>query len=236
MVRNTERVASRNLHFRKERKFVITGRGIGVVECAVKSHPAMFSRAFPPRHVNNIYFDTPEHQNFKDNVVGSANRHKFRIRWYGDQFGYIKKPVLEIKIKKGLAGTKRHYQLLPFTLEQGFTHETIIDILKQSNIPLELMEILRYLTPALLNRYYRRYYLSANRKFRITLDNKLSYTRISKYQNFFLQRIKDDNRVIMELKYDTEHDKEAGWISGGFPFRLSKNSKYVNGRDRLNLW
>ena len=38
----------------------------------------------------------------------------------------------------------------------------------------------------------------------------------------------------MELKYDTEHDMEANTISGFFPFRMTKNSKYVNGVDHLD--
>ena len=222
------------LIFRKERKFVVNDASITSVEFFIKSHFAMFFQPFPPRFVNNVYFDSKEFGNYGDNVVGSMNRHKFRIRWYGEQFGYIKKPVLEIKIKKGLAGTKRHYNLVPFTFEPGFTIKTIEEVFDQSDLPKEIREMLRYQSPALLNQYHRKYYLSADRKFRLTLDHKLRYIKISRYLNSFLQRISIDNDVIVELKYDTELDEEANRITANFPFRLSKNSKYVNGIDELD--
>lgn len=106
------KAAIKTLIYRKERKFVVSGKSATAVEFFIKVHPAMFSQPFPPRFVNNIYFDSKDFHNYGDNVIGTANRVKFRIRWYGEQFGYIKKPVLEIKIKKGLAGSKRHYPLI----------------------------------------------------------------------------------------------------------------------------
>lgn len=235
MVQNTAKQAD-SLHYRKERKFVVEEVGLNVVESIVKSHPAMFSRAYPPRHVNNIYFDTPKFQNLNDNVIGSANRYKFRIRWYGPQLGFIEKPVMEIKIKKGLAGSKMHFPLAPFTLKRGISQTQIEEILSESVLPDEMRAILETLSPTLLNRYHRKYFHSANRKFRITLDHQLSFTRISRYQNYFLRRIINKDKIVLELKYDVAHDEEAGWISNNFPFRLSKNSKYVNGVTNLDVW
>jgi hypothetical protein len=101
---------------------------------------------------------------------------------------------------------------------------------------LEIQESLKFLEPTLLNRYFRKYYLSANRKFRVTLDTQLRYTRISSHQNYFLRIAKNDSDVVMEMKYDVEDDQAAGSVSSGFPFRLTKNSKYVNGVDHLDLW
>lgn len=231
-----EKAVNKSLEFRKERKFVVTALNIDQLESIVKSHPALFSRAYPPRFVNNIYFDSPKYQNYGANVVGSANRTKIRIRWYGDQFGYIAKPILEMKIKKGLAGTKKHVALQPFNLKEGLSHKTIRKLIDQSDVTAEIREMLEYLSPTLLNRYFRKYYISSDRKYRITLDHKLSYTRIARYQNYFLQRVQDNSRVILELKYGIEDDEDANRISREFPFRMTKNSKYVNGVDRLDLW
>ncbi|MFT6321967.1 MAG: hypothetical protein ACJAT4_002902 [Granulosicoccus sp.] len=47
---------------------------------------------------------------------------------------------------------------------------------------------------------------------------------------------KNDTDVVMEMKYDVDDDQEAGKVSSAFPFRLTKNSKYVNGVDHLDLW
>lgn len=66
--------------FRKERKFVIEGFGLAQVEAVVRSHPALFSCPFSARYINNIYFDTREFRNYRDNVAGSMKREKFRIR------------------------------------------------------------------------------------------------------------------------------------------------------------
>mgnify|MGYP000064482483 CR=1 FL=1 len=38
-----------------------------------------------------------------------------------------------------------------------------------------------------------------------------------------------ENNKIVELKYALNDDNDANKVSGQFPFRLNKNSKYVNG-------
>jgi len=88
----------------------------------------------------------------------------------------------------------------------------------------------------LLNRYQRKYYLSADRRFRVTLDTNVTYTLISRYQNYFMRSVIDRDNVIMELKYDIKDDAHVDWISDYFPFRMTKNSKYVNGVDSLDAW
>jgi SPX domain protein involved in polyphosphate accumulation len=205
------------------------------MEFYIKSHSAMFYQPYPPRFVNNIYFDSNQFHSYNDNVLGSTYRQKFRIRWYGDRFGYISKPVLEIKIKKGLAGTKNSFKLVPFTFEAGFTQDILEDVFDKSDLPDEIRELLKHQTPVMLNQYHRKYYISADRKFRLTLDHKLRYTKIAKYQNSFLHLVSNDRDVIVELKYDIEFDEEASRITGSFPFRLTKSSKFVNGVDELDV-
>ena len=222
--------------FRKERKFVIEGFDIAQVEAVVKSHPALFSVPFPPRYINNIYFDTREFRNYRDNVAGSTNREKFRIRWYGEQYGEVKKPVLEIKIKRGLAGTKKYAPLKPITLKPGFSMKDIEEWLDQSDLSPEYREALKYLQPSLHNRYRRKYFLSADKRFRLTLDDQLAYVNVPKLPGFFTHREMEHGKVVMEIKYDTENDVYASWLTDHFPFRLSKNSKYVIGVKKLDIW
>ena len=83
MEQNTEKVVNKSLIYRKERKFVVSEKPATAVEFFIKAHSAMFFQPFPPRIVNNIYFDSKDFHNYGDNVIGSANRVKFRIRWYG---------------------------------------------------------------------------------------------------------------------------------------------------------
>ena len=64
------------------------------VRALVKLHPSMFYEPYPPRYVNNLYLDTEDMENYLDNVSGVAERRKVRIRWYGDLFGDIGRPML----------------------------------------------------------------------------------------------------------------------------------------------
>ncbi len=225
-----------NLVYRNERKYAISDVDIHAVENYVRSHPALFTQPFPARYVNNIYFDTIRYQDYSENLIGAMNRNKYRIRWYGQQFGHIENPVLEIKIKKGVTGAKKLFPLVPFTLDETFSSKKIDVIINKSVIPDQIKETLRHYSPSLLNLYYRKYFLSADRRFRLTLDSQISYTRITKYQNYFLRKVSDISNVIMELKYEIKYDTEFNLISNHFPFRMTKNSKYVNGIDHLDLW
>ena len=47
--------------------------------------------------------------------------------------------------------------------------------------------------------------------------------------NNFSKIPQSDPFNVVELKYGLEDDRLANRISNEFPFRLSKNSKYVNG-------
>ena len=221
-------------NYRYERKFTIPDSySTKAIELFIKKNKALFREVYHQRQVNNIYFDTPNYQDYFDNVLGVSVRRKIRIRWYGETFGEIKKPVLEIKIKKGLVGDKWSYKLKPFTLDSNFSNETIQILFKESGLPLSILESTKMVSPTLLNSYTRRYYLSADNKFRVTLDFNLLYYRIDKrFNNFNLKPVKDDNKIV-ELKYGLEDDRIANAITTQFPFRLNKNSKYVNGVNTL---
>jgi SPX domain protein involved in polyphosphate accumulation len=219
--------------FRYERKYVAPGLSRQEVEALVKMHPAMFSEIYHIRHVNNIYFDSLAMKNYFANIDGLQHRVKCRIRWYGDLFGEIDKPILELKIKNGLMGKKESYLLENFTLDENFRLETLREIFRKSEVP-DIVELdLMTLQPSLLNRYKRKYFQTADRNYRITIDTDLEYYRIDPQGNTFLQKSRDDFNIVVELKYNKENDPLAESISRSFPFRLSRNSKYVNGIQRV---
>ena len=221
-------------NYRFERKFTIPDNySLNTVIQYIKKNSFLFREVFHQRQVNNIYFDTPKYNDYFDNVLGVSDRKKFRIRWYGDTFGKIEKPVLEIKIKKGLVGDKWSYKLKPFTLDNNFTNETIKEVFKTSDLPVPIYESSKDKIPTLLNSYNRRYYMSADNRFRITVDFDLLYYNIDKqFNNFKFAPNKDENKIV-ELKYSLEDDSLANAVSTQFPFRLNKNSKYVNGVNTL---
>jgi len=220
--------------FRYERKFHVTSLSRYEIESIVKTHPAIFSESYSPRYVNNIYFDSFCMNNFHDNLQGIAERKKTRIRWYNSLFGKIEKPTLEFKVKKGLLGKKISYPIPPFQLDcnTNFYMQVITRICNNSDISeFEKIELKR-LKPMLLNRYKRKYFLSADKRFRITIDTDLEFHRIDSVANAF-NRIPDNSSVILELKYGMDCDSDANKITNLFPFRVTKSSKYIIGIERV---
>ena len=218
---------------RYERKYLITDYSWRDVEQLIKLNPACFSEIFHERIVNNIYFDTPGFSNYYDNVEGSPDRLKVRIRWYGNVFGKIEKPVLEYKIKHGLLGKKETYNLNSFTINEAFSESEIIKALNIEGIPKNIKNELLSMKPALLNSYTRKYFLSKDKNFRITIDRNLTYYRINYSGNTFTNKVTDHQSTVLELKYDASMQEEARAVSDKLPFALTKNSKYLHGLERV---
>ena len=217
--------------WRYERKFRVEGLPNKSISHIVKMNPFHFSEVFSPRNVNNIYFDTIDKVSYFDNVDGLSDRFKVRIRWYGELFGPIEKPVLEIKIKRNLLGSKYSLKLKPFSLIQGFSMSDILEVLEKSEVSELIKRHMASLEPTLVNRYSRCYFLSLNKKFRITLDNNLEYFPVCASGNSFLHNLSEKLVTILELKYAERDNNYASEITQHFPFRMTKNSKYITGID-----
>jgi hypothetical protein len=203
---------------RYERKYRIEGLPIPWVEQVLRSHPAGFRTLYPNRRVNNIYFDTAGLDEFYQNVAGNPQRRKHRLRWYGEAKSVLPATVFEIKIKDNELGRKESQHLGDATWSDLRNHFGAAGALKY--LPLR---------PVLVNSYERSYWATANGKFRITLDWDLAFAPFdwnSPPANFHYL---PDDAVILELKYEQDHDDEAKAIFDHLPFRLSKNSKYVMG-------
>jgi len=223
--------------YRFERKFLSGHYDDKGLEHIIRMHPALFHEIYWERQVNNIYFDTPGLTYFYDNVVGKSRRRKVRIRWYGEDNGIIERPVLEFKIKSGTLGRKASFNLAPIDLKSGIGFDFFDRHFESSSLPINVLEELKGLKPALLNKYRRRYYRSADNHFRFTVDFDLRYFDFSDVSILIGAGKKDLVNTILELKYDQEYDDQAADITQHLPIRMSKSSKYVNGIDiiRNNL-
>ncbi|PIE86343.1 MAG: hypothetical protein CSA05_01085 [Bacteroidia bacterium] len=218
---------------RYERKFVVDSIPKETIELIIKQHRACFSQIYQERSINNIYLDTHNFMFYLDNNFGKGQRKKVRIRWYGDMLGKIAKPVLEFKIKLGAVGDKLSFRLKPFDVNRNFTKEHLRKVFLESDLPAWVIEDVLPLEPKLLNKYSRKYFLSADKNFRTTIDFNLQYFQIGKYNNCFIKGATDEKGTIVELKYKYDKDNLAELISNGFPFRLTKSSKYVNGIEKF---
>ena len=106
-------------------------------------------------------------------------------------------------------------------------------IIDNSDIPEILKLDIKSLNLTLLNRYSRKYFESADKHYRITIDHDLLYYRINHHHNNYLEKIVDISNVILELKYNHNNDTNAHYITNEFPFRLTKSSKYVMGLNKI---
>ncbi len=216
---------------RFERKYRTEAFHADIIQL-LKGHPALFNEAFHERQINNIYFDSPGFENYYDNIEGRANRWKYRIRWYGETFRYVEDPVLEIKVKKGHMGYKHHYKLKPFTIGPGFSTNSLDLCVGDPTKP--YIDVLgRTLNATLLNTYKRRYFISADHRFRITIDYDQIFYKMNKFNNLFLNKVKlDRGNTVIELKYDNDHELQAKNIGKEIHFLLTKNSKYIEGIEK----
>jgi hypothetical protein len=194
----------------------------------------MFYAPYPPRNVNSLYLDTPDMENYYDNVYGASRRRKVRLRWYGSLFGAIERPVLENKVKEGLVGIKHSYPLADFRLKPGFCDRSLQQVLAVSELPPNVWQDVRSLNLVLLNRYYRRYYASRDGRYRLTLDTNLEYYQANRLLgNSFTHKQVNHGQLVLELKYEADHEPGADRVASFFPFRVTRFSKYVQGVERV---
>lgn len=219
------------LAFRYERKFLPDGLGPSAAESSLRLHPALFARAYPERTINNIYLDSPDLRHYLNHINGAAERVKVRIRWYGTPLDVVVRPVLELKHKRGDVGHKQSHLLPPLSLQHGFCPDAVRAILRDANLPDSTRSQILCLEPLLFNSYQRRYFCSADKRYRVTLDYNLKFARPRRGLRLPPDAFHPFAGLIVELKYGIEDSPGAEQVANRFPFRLSRFSKYVAGID-----
>lgn len=207
---------------RYERKFRIENLGFESVRQVFEIHPAGFNKHYPDRQVNSIYFDDCNFELAQSTLAGVSDRCKYRIRWYGQNKSLVEEPVLEKKIKQNQLGYKESIQLAPLDFKEDFRRYCDQNICKDLAI-----------YPSVAISYVRSYLLSFDHKVRVTIDRSIVYSAI---ENYKVSTVKiADTAIVVEFKYEEEHQSEANDMMASLPFRLGKNSKYVNGILMLNV-
>ncbi|MGA1823349.1 MAG: VTC domain-containing protein [bacterium] len=213
-------------YFRYEFKFstrLLDYRGL---EMIIRFHPAMFYEVFPQRYVNSLYLESIDFKSYNDNLGGLSNRTKHRIRWYGDLYGMVNAPVLEAKIKRNDLGIKRKcplpefyfdHELSPSVIKQLLIEGKVADPMKEQCISKEAVVGVRYL---------RKYFLSQDKKFRITIDWGIEFYGPKSGKHGFIKKDSLD-LVILELKFDQADFFASKSISSSIPLRLYRSSKFT---------
>ncbi|WP_291327445.1 polyphosphate polymerase domain-containing protein [Desulfovibrio sp. UCD-KL4C] len=216
--------------YRYERKFIVSQQLESHIESVLTHSRLGFRKLYDKRVVNNIYLDTPMFRFYNENVMGVSDRKKIRIRWYGDATvdGDCQ---LEIKRKDGMVGRKEIYHvfLKPSDLRKN-------NIIRQLDLPDRVKIEAQDIYPTLYNRYTRRYFISSDSKFRITIDSDVKYSHPNTlYYNHCFLGVSETNHIL-ELKYDCKNDITASQAADIIPFSLAKKSKYVSGIESIYIF
>lgn len=214
---------------RCERKCVMHAECIDHLRVWIDQQPLAFRRAYPNRCVRSLYFDTALLDDFQLNLAGVSDRKKLRLRWYGND-SESRTAVLEVKHKRDQMGIKYAY---PIEFAQPLA-QIPLDSLPQlltSQLPEEARVLFeRGAVPAVLLTYQRDYFVSADGRVRVTLDQDIEVYE-QRYACHLNERRPDafPELVVLELKYSGELDAEVRSLIGSLPGRLSRFSKYAVG-------
>jgi hypothetical protein len=212
---------------RFEVKFVGATSTLDVIVPWVRSHLAGFFEPYPPRVVNNTYFDTDDLGSFEENLVGASVREKVRLRWYGVGNRFADRGTLEIKLRKNKLGWKLSYPIRDMPRAGESWRETRSRVRRQ--LPQDArIHFDAHPMPALINRYHRLYFLSGDGKIRLTVDTELQAfdQRFSRGPDF-LRSVELPGMIVVEFKFSPGDRDRAMRVMQGIPLRVSRSSKYA---------
>lgn len=187
-------------------------------------------RSYPGRFVNSLYFDDPEYTSVKDNLTGIANRKKLRLRWYNSETKTTN-PKLELKIKEGRLGFKRHFDLNNFSddiysLEFNKFTKQIQEKIADNTAAVQIFSA--HLSPSLYVNYYRDYF-EAPFNLRITIDSKINYTLPDPFLSISDSINATYPNRIMEIKFPPSEKNNVGKLLGNLQLTPKRHSKYLMG-------
>jgi hypothetical protein len=220
---------------RFERKFVVRDRWMAETLAVVRRHPAGFGRAYPDRIVNSVYLDTPGLTDYLDHLHGASRRSKTRIRWYGPLEATVARPTLERKLKFGAVGGKQTWPLPPVSLDVARGRVSFVGGLDNAGLPEIVTASLKLREPVVLVRYRRQYFESSARRFRLTIDDHLSFVRVRASGAMVTAPQPSDAGIIIELKYAPELAEDAETVAARLTFRTGRFSKYLTGVEALAI-
>lgn len=199
------------------------------------SNSSMIREIYHERQINNIYFDSLGYSDYLANLHGAALRKKYRIRWYGELHQDILAPTLELKYKQGLVGGKKYVKLPSFSFNSEFSYYDYFSMLREnfaeySDEQQFMLGELLSRNPVLVNTYKRRYFLTADEKYRLTLDEDMQFYNFNSAKETSCHTFSyTDPNILSEIKFEPENLDGAAKLVNELGYRIYKNSKYVNG-------
>ena len=185
------------------------------------------NRLYDDRQVNSIYYDTHNLESAKDNLDGYAKRVKYRLRWYENDINKLAN--LEFKIRSN----KFNYKKI-FSLNESIQNLNIYEVFRINNDVFKsdyenVVNLIGYkrLFPILNISYLRSYYYFED--IVVTYDRDITYKQFNRKN---VEVVKDLGKVI-ELKIPENKLQMSKKLINEFPFRVTRNSKYITGLSML---
>ncbi len=195
----------------------------------VRLHPDLFVEAYPPRQVNNLYFDTAELACLDANLIGIGDRAKLRLRWYGGEHDAVR-GALELKHKANQLGWK---EICPVSGRLDLTTISWSELVRRLKADAAggIALWLSYADqPVLINSYTREYYESSDRQIRVTIDyDQVAYDQFTFPAPNLSSRSLGESRLVIEVKADSALHRRVSTVLSCFPLHTDRTSKYVNG-------
>jgi hypothetical protein len=97
---------------RFERKYYLVPHDVGPAYGLLRL-TCRLAREYPSEQINSLYFDTADLDQHERSSSGDYLKDKIRIRWYGEDedFSGTRTVFLELKSRRGFAGTKQRMKL-----------------------------------------------------------------------------------------------------------------------------
>ena len=219
---------------RIELKCLYSSKDFWRIEKYLYSSELSFYEPYPPRFVNSLYFDTIDLNLLDESLGGTSIRNKWRCRWYGDLLD-SQKAIFEIKKKYGHISwkvlIKNRFEVNP--LESNWENFILPKFPEGLNV--FGLNCENYF-PTSIVRYKRKYFISANGKIRVTLDDNLQFFS---QRNYYIPNVKiseySDSAIVMELKLKPDDIDLISSFSKSIRFTPMRFSKYCESQINRNL-
>jgi len=219
---------------RYEVKIPLPAARLPEIQAWIRVHPAHWRVAYPERQVNNIYFDSPDYAGLNANLSGIAERAKLRLRWYGTMLSHVEGAHLELKRKHGMVGWKEAVALEVSVELTSLTWGAFCALLRSSLEPVARRWLDSFPVPVLLNHYQRAYYVTLDRRVRLTVDTALrAYTQGLRGRPNLDRPVSMpvEEWVVVEIKAlnrPADFQRLVEVLTDS-PVRIQRFSKYVHG-------
>ncbi len=215
-------------HYRYEIKFVL-GRTARTAIEAWLARSAFFRRTYPDRIVNSIYYDDPMLSTAMDNIIGIANRRKYRVRSYGKPWDDNATLTLEVKIREGQLGHKLQAPL-PFRHSEltRLKGDAVCRLFRDQAATAPHLRHGTELNPT-VHISYRRFYHGGPGGIRLTLDDQIAFTDLIGHPPRSRLASRPFESSVMELKFPPARKDIVAELLSGLAVYPTRSSKYVNG-------